>query len=388
MIYASTLQLHPRYRSALQHIHLVAIVRSKYVKQYGLNNIMKPVVKDLKKIESGISRADGTLIRGTLIATAGDNPAQNAICGVKESFGKTKHMCRHCLADLSQVHTMVEEDESLLRNKEDHERQVRMIENADGQEKEKLMTDYGINRRSILNELYQHDITEGAPSDIIHDLILGVIPKTIQHLCQNVILKKISIDELNRRLSCFDFGYSEVDYRPPTLKASHLTPGANMKLSASEMWMLAYMLPFVIQDLVDEDCPYFRNYISLLEITSIVFGYEISYGMIDALGDLIADYLTTFTELYGADSLIPKQHFMIHYPRLIRRFGPLGTFMCLRFEAKHQVFKRIIQGMRNYKNLPLTLCVRYQQRQALELLKPFIKEIEYGSSSGSVFDKI
>lgn len=34
--------------------------------------------------------------------------------------------------------------------------------------------------------------------------------------------------------------------------------------------------------------------------------------------------------------------------------------------------------MRNYKNLPLTLSVRYQQRQALELLKPFIKEIEYG----------
>ncbi|XP_051155511.1 uncharacterized protein LOC127289347 [Leptopilina boulardi] len=379
MIYASSLNLHPMYRSALQHIYLVGIVRSRDVKLYGLNSILKHIVKDFKKIENGIQLADGTIITGSLFATIGDNPAQNAVCGCKESFGTTRHPCRFCLAHLSEIHNMVEEEESLLRTREKHDIQVSMIENAEGSAKEKLMSEYGINRRSVLNDLFFHHITEGAPPDIIHDLILGVLPRTMQQLCQNVIFKKISLDELNRRIASFDYGYSEVDKRPPPLKASHLVPGANIKLSAVEMWTLAHILPFLVQDLIEPDCPYFANYMTLLEITCIVFGHEISRGMVDVLGDLIADYLQTFTDLYGADSLIPKQHFMIHYPRLILYFGPLGTFMCLRPEANHQVFKRIVQGMRNYKNLPLTLSVRYQQRQALELQNPLTKEVKFGA---------
>lgn len=203
------------------------------------------------------------------------------------------------------------------------------------------MSDYGINGRSIFNELLQHHITEGAPPDLIHDTILGSLIRTLQNLCQSVILKKITIDELNKIIAAFDFGYSEVDKRPPTLKASHLVSGSSIKLSAVEMWTLAYALPFIVQDIVEADCPYFANYINLLQIMCIVFGYEISRGMVDALADLIAEYLQTYTELYGA--LIPKQHFMLHYPRLILFFGPLATYMTLRFEAKHQFFKRITQ---------------------------------------------
>lgn len=378
MIYASNLEVHSMFRSSLLHIHLIAIVRSRDVKRYGLNTVLKPIVKDFKKMENGINYADGTLITSSLFATAGDNLSQNSACNLKESFGKTRHPCRFCLADLTQIRKIVEEDKSLLRTKEEHDRQVESIENAAGQEKEKLMMQYGIKGRSILNECYEHHITEGAPPDLVHDLILGVLTRTLQNFLQNAILTKITVEELNRRIASFDYGYSEVDQRPPTLKATHLVPGAGIKLSAVEMWLLGCMLPFIIQDLLEENCPYFENYINLLEIMSIVFGYQISHGMIDALADLIAEYLDTYTQLYGANSLIPKQHFMTHYPRLIEFFGPLYTFMCLRFEAKHQFFKRITQGMRNYKNLPLTLSVRHQQRQALELLKPLIKEVKFG----------
>ncbi|XP_043467384.1 uncharacterized protein LOC122501736 [Leptopilina heterotoma] len=378
MIYATTLQVHPMYRSSLRHIHLVGIVRSKYVKLYDINCVLKCIVKDFKKIENGINYSDGTLIRGSILASIGDNLSQNCACGVKESFGKTRHQCRTCLASLKEMHKMVEEDENLLRNEIDHNQQVENIENAVGQEKEKLMTEYGINRRSILNELLGFHVTEGAPPDLIHDLILGVIPKTIQYLCQKVILNKISVADLNKRIASFDFGYTEVDKRPPPLKATHLIPGAGLKLSAVEIWTLAYILLFVIQDLVEINCSYFENYLTLLQISCIVFGFEIGRGMIDTLGDLITEYLQGFTDLYGADTLIPKQHFMIHYPKIILYFGPLCTFMCLRPEAKHQVFKRITQGMRNYKNLPQTLSVRYQQRQALELLQPFTNEVQFG----------
>ncbi|XP_051155173.1 uncharacterized protein LOC127277824 [Leptopilina boulardi] len=383
MIYASTLQIHPIYRSALLHIYLVAIVRTTYVKRYGLNSIMKHIVNDLKKIESVIHYLNGTIIRGSLFATQGDNLAQHSMCGFKESFGRTRHPCRYCLADLAMIHQMVEENRSLLRNQEEHDRQVEMIENAYGQEREKLMTDYGIKRKSVLNKLNYYHVIKVSPPDLVHDLLLGVIPRTIQFFLQQVILNQISVEELNERLASFDFGYSEVDKRPPPLKAVHLFQGANLKLSAVELWTLAHILPFVVQDLVEPDCRYYKNYTDLLQISCIVFGYEISQLMIDFLEDLIAEYLSDFIELYET-TLIPKQHFLIHYPRLIMFYGPLGIFMCLRPETNHQVFKRITQAMRNYKNLPLTLSVRYEQRQAFELLTPLSKEIEFGPQKLSI----
>ena len=36
---------------------------------------------------------------------------------------------------------------------------------------------------------------------------------------------------------------------------------------------------------------------------------------------------------------------------------------CMRFEAKHHYFKRLAQGMNNFKNLPKTLAVRHQRLQ-------------------------
>ena len=38
----------------------------------------------------------------------------------------------------------------------------------------------------------------------------------------------------------------------------------------------------------------------------------------------------------------PKAYFLIHYPEMIRRFGPLVK--TLRFETKHQYFKSLIYG--------------------------------------------
>lgn len=73
MIYALNLQLHLMYRSSLEHIQLVGIAKSKDVKRYGLNSVMKPIVKNFKKLESGLNLDDGRHITGSLFATAEDN---------------------------------------------------------------------------------------------------------------------------------------------------------------------------------------------------------------------------------------------------------------------------------------------------------------------------
>ena len=131
-----------------------------------MNNIMEYVVEDIKKFQEGIRTPFG-LIRASLYVTEDDNLAQHAMCGFKESFGKTKHPCSICTAPLEDIRRMTEEDDDLLRTPETHEIQVSAIEHAQGQEKERLMTQYGINRRSALNELDGYDVTTGAPPEMI-----------------------------------------------------------------------------------------------------------------------------------------------------------------------------------------------------------------------------
>lgn len=376
MIYCSLTDIDPIHQPSLLYYFLLAIARSDDLKRYGMNKILKPIVEDLKKLEESVDGPGNTYIQGGLYASQGDNPAQHFMCGLKESLGRTLHPFRYCMAALPDVQIMTEERSDLLRNPENHDRQVAEIEGADDAEKEHLMTSYGINTRSVLNELQSYHVSKDAPPDIEHDFLHGLLPRGVQNFSQKVILKKMSLRKLNKLIRNFDYGYSEVDYRPSLLKAKHLVPGANMRQTGMQM-TLAHMIPYIVRDIIDENCTYFYNYKNLLEISSIVFGYSISAEMVEYLKDSIAEYLEDFAILYADDdgnaSFVPKQHFLIHYPRLITIFGPLRNFMCLRAEAKHQQSKRRVQGIRNYKNLPYTLAVRHQLWQTLQLLEPLTK---------------
>ncbi|KAH9379724.1 hypothetical protein HPB48_009131 [Haemaphysalis longicornis] len=60
-------------------------------------------------------------------------------------------------------------------------------------------------------------------------------------------------------------------------------------------------------------------------------------------------------------------HFMIHYPRIISQLGPLTQYWCMRFEAKHQYFKRLASRVMNFRNVCRTLADRHQLLQAFQL---------------------
>ena len=42
--------LHPKYRSKLRTIQLVALCKNRYIKKYSLNAILAPIIQDLKKL--------------------------------------------------------------------------------------------------------------------------------------------------------------------------------------------------------------------------------------------------------------------------------------------------------------------------------------------------
>ena len=68
---------------------------------------------------------------------------------------------------------------------------------------------------------------------------------------------------------------------------------------------LGILLPFILGPYVEYEDEYWKNYLLLLEITSIAFVYEFSLTMISYLQQIVDQYLTSFQSLYGTH-LTPK----------------------------------------------------------------------------------
>ena len=83
---------------------------------------------------------------------------------------------------------------------------------------------------------------------------------------------------------------------------------------------------------------YWEMYTSLSDIIDISFAPVISLETVAKLKDSVKCYLKLFRELFPDKPLTPKQHYLIHFPKVILFLGPLINLWAMHFEAKHQIF--------------------------------------------------
>jgi hypothetical protein len=79
---------------------------------------------------------------------------------------------------------------------------------------------------------------------------------------------------------------------------------------------------------------------------------------------LIEEYVVQRHALFKEIPLRPKHHYLLHYAGLTLQFGPLVKLWTLRFESKHQYFKRCVRNSHNFINVAKMLATRHQQLQA------------------------
>ena len=60
------------------------------------------------------------------------------------------------------------------------------------------------------------------------------------------------------------------------------------------------------------------------------------------LKSLIMEHLQLFKDVFNKNITL-KQHYLIHLPGQILKFGPLIRLWAMRFEGKHQQFKNIFK---------------------------------------------
>ena len=69
---------------------------------------------------------------------------------------------------------------------------------------------------------------------------------------------------------------------------------------------------------IDEEDPYWQNFLLHLQINDYIFAPTVSCYVAAHLHDLIVDHHKTFKELYTC-SIIPKMHYMVHYPEWMNK---------------------------------------------------------------------
>lgn len=355
-------RLKDHFRSTFKAINLISIFKNDLIEKCGINSILKYVVDDIKLLEQGfpfVINGRTEFIRGTITAVCADNLASHEIGGFKKGFGCGFRKCRFCYATSEEIQTKFVDFQFVAREEKDHDEQCAALDVEELREHVSFL--YGLRQNSVLNHLDHFHVTSGLPPDAMHDLLEGVIPYTMVPLLARFIRKKyFTLKELNYKIKNFKYGTGEIKDKPSVIKHQHLFTSKTIRGSASQKWLLAVMLPLMVGSRVPRNDRAWKCFICLLKICRLVFQSKISELELLYLGDCIARFLTLFKKCFKLP-IIPKMHFLVHYPRLIREFGPLLSLWCMNFEAKHAYFKSMQKRIGNWINVPFTLAYRHQQ---------------------------
>jgi hypothetical protein len=179
------------------------------------------------------------------------------------------------------------------------------------------------------------------------------------------------IDDLNLILERFEYG--RIDRRNNILPFS-TTESKYMKLKGAQMYLFLRIFPIIGSDLLQKNENYL-NLLHLIRICKFFFCHKFKLHELGLIEREIFLFFQKFKLLYPDASIIPKLHYLVHYPRLIKEFGPLKECWTMRFEAKHQYFKNLMPKIHCFKNVTNTLVKRHQDSQMLILnSKNFFKQ--------------
>ncbi|XP_051164481.1 uncharacterized protein LOC127283564 [Leptopilina boulardi] len=355
-IYCTFRNLPNEFNACLENIMLVALFYSADIKTCGMSNILRPLIDDLKIFESrGIPIGEYT-IRGTIAAFSFDNLGGNMLYALPESFANT-YYCRICTVSYEEAKTMILEKEEYLRSE---------ILNPRCEDDEFSRT-IGCKFETIFSELSHFDPFDCLSVDIAHDLPEGLLQLEIKLFLKEAVevRKLIKLIDLNERIKIFSYGINESKNKPSPIVLKK--PGNRVGQRAAQTRCLSMYLPLILSDVLkkayEKSDPIIEKWEVLkllLQIMQIVYSPVFSNAMVAELKELIVQHHSLFLQFLG-DHLLPKHHFLLHYPLVIKLMGPLIFLWTLRFEGKHNYFKDLVHKMKNFINVIKTLAEQHQK---------------------------
>ena len=379
-IYWTILNLPAWLRSKLSCIFLAVLFYRNDLHTYSFDKFLEPLVADLKTLETqGVSvLVDSKTgppqlrnFKGTVAQFIGDNLGINGMFNYVEAFNATTTYCRFCEmhgADASQHYSDVP---ALRRTEASHAAHLANQASHPGQKHTA-----GVRGDCILNKIPSFHVTRNYTVALVHDIFHGIAKETVCLVCFHLIeMKCFTLEQLNSALENFDYGFEERRNKPVnnfyrTVKKKQRV--LNIKVSFAESACLFRLLPQMIGGLVlgEDAVDIWEVLLLLLECCLIIFAPACTREMVDLLSQKIDGFLRKWMDLFSeTDSFTPKMHFLTHYPALILKLGPLVGYSEIRYEAYHQLMKRLALTVSNFRNVPYTLAGRRQRTLACQWLE-------------------
>lgn len=327
-IYFSVPILPPEIQSKIENIFLFALFNTNF-RTLATNRIcFAKIIQELKYLEEhGISitinnKTDQVYFVLALIL--GDNLGLSQILGFVDSFN-ANIFCRFCLTEKQYRFTTFCERNCVLRTAENYRRLLSAS-----------VSTSGVKEQCVFNEIDSFDVNENLIVDPQHNLLEGVLHYDVALILNYLIYvrKFFSLDQLNLRITGFNYGSDGNINKPLPISESHIKNGY-LIMSSAEMLNLISYLPLLIGTFVSINDIHWNLLINLRKIVEIVFSKIIHKTTYQFLDVEIAEYLMLLSSNYPK-YLKPKYHFLIHYPRVMKNVGPLCNLSCMRFECKHR----------------------------------------------------
>ena len=364
--YMQFLNIPSKLRSSLDHILLVALAETQLVSKYGVDSVLQVLVHDLEKLyQDGIyicspGEFEGQ-VKPKLFQICGDNLGIHQLLGFACGF-TANYPCRTCKAPRATCQEQEEENTSLLRTEQNFALDL----------EESNLSRTGISRNCILNEVSYYHAVLNFVQDTMHDFLEGVIPMEVKMILNHLIdEERITILELNSRISAFSYGFVDKQNAPSAISETALAnPRGPSGQTASQMLCLFTYLPLMVGDVVDEDeeCDVWELLLLLSDIYKAIAAPSISKEGTYRLQAQIREHHHLIKELFPDTTLTPKQHHMVHYPRAIRLLGPLQPYSSIRFEGKHKPLKNYARNSSNYVNVAKSVAKKHQMGQSSAFL--------------------
>lgn len=202
--------IYPEFRSSVDNIQLLILVKSVHVKYFGIKAIVEPLIEDLNVLASQGISVRGKTFMGSLSFISGDNLGSNMIGGYVESFSsKVNYYCRTCLCNKIEIQNTFSDENIALRTPENYKQHVMdlLVDST----KDSL---YGIKKNSPFNTDFFH-VTQGLPPDIAHDLLEGVVPYELGLILASLATAHvISIDYINKQIENWPYGPLDIIDKP------------------------------------------------------------------------------------------------------------------------------------------------------------------------------
>lgn len=367
MFYLTLANIPPQFRSKLCAIQLIGVAKSQHLRNHNaLKMFLADFVATVKQLRSNgievVINGVPCQIHGDLILCPCDTLASQWLGGFKEGVSFALKGCRTCTANSSAMKTVFDANKFQTRQMKQHEDRCQILSSHTEPKVKKYWSKlWGINFRSPLMDI---DNNINLPLILVHDpmhiLMEGLIPYELPLILFHLIhdLHLFTLNWLNSQIAGYPYSYLDAGSKPESINNADIVTRSKIKQTSAAMLTLIYVLPHILGNKIPESDVHWCNFLRLIQIVHLATSPYATIDTVGQLDQLIMSHHHCFVELYPRANIVPKMHYCLHLPRQILLFGPLRSQWCMRFEAKHGLFKSF--KWKCFKNIPKSLAEKHQ----------------------------